>query len=324
VTVMLAVRALASGVGQVARAPLTFAGVVLLTALTALPFAVVMGGRLQSALNEQPPVMLGSEEIDADWWLEFRRHAEGLEATFTPAIIGFAAPLSVLSAILDGAAPPEALLVPLGLAVVTWAFIWGLAIARFREPGERRLGALVAAGARTWPRFVVISGVAVAAQVGLYLTVHAVLFGPVFGTITGAMAHERDAFLVRVALYLVFGACLATVSLAADYTRISLALRPSARLIEAGRDGVAFVFRWWRPVAVVFLVPTLIMGVLYLIYGVGEAYGGSRVAGWRGVAIGQAFVFTRLAMRLVVMASEVRLFNQASTSVANPGPPAAT
>lgn len=335
-TVRLAMRALASGVGQVARAPFTFAGVVLLTALTALPFAVMMGDRLQSALNQQPPVVLGAEEIDADWWLEFRRHAEGLEATFTPAIIGFAAPLSVLSAILDGAAPPAPLLVPLGLAVVTWAFIWGVAIARFREHGDRRLGTLVAAGGRTWLRFVVVSVVAVGAQLALYLTVHAVLFGPVFEALTGTMAHERDAFLVRVALYLVFGACLATVSLAADYTRIALALGPTGSLGASARAGVGFVARWWRPVAVVFLVPTLIMGVLYLIYGVGEAYGGSRVAGWRGVAIGQAFVFTRLAMRLVVIASEVRLFEQSggpegppprtqvSRSVANPGPPAAT
>jgi hypothetical protein len=314
-TVMLAMRALASGAGQVVRAPLTFASVVLLTAITALPFAVVMGGRLQSALNDQPPVMLGSEEIDADWWLEFRRHAEGLEATFTPAIIGFAAPLSVLSAVLDGQAPSAPLLVPLGLAVVAWAFIWGMAIARFREHGERRPGALVAAGGRTWARFVAISVVAMAAQLVLYLTVHAVLFGPVYEALTGTMARERDAFLVRVALYLVFGAGLAVVSMAADYSRIALALRPSASIVEAGRAGTAFIVRWWRPVAVVFLVPTVVMGVLYLLYGVGEAYGGSRVAGWRGVAIGQTFVFTRLAMRLVVMASEVRLFERIAASL---------
>ena len=80
-------RAVASGLGQVIRAPLTVIAVLMLTVLTVLPFGLIMGSRLQAELNNQPPVMLGSEEIDADWWLEFRRHAEGLDATFTPAII---------------------------------------------------------------------------------------------------------------------------------------------------------------------------------------------------------------------------------------------
>ena len=71
---MIALKAFLSSLGQVLRAPFTLAAVLTLTIITVLPFGLVMGSRLQSALNDQPPVMLGSEEIDADWWLEFRRH----------------------------------------------------------------------------------------------------------------------------------------------------------------------------------------------------------------------------------------------------------
>ena len=310
---MIALGAFFSGLGQVIRAPLTLIAVLILTVLTAVPFGLVMGSRLQSALNDQPPVMLGSEEIDADWWLEFRRHAEGLNATFTPAIIGFAAPLSNLSGVLDGTVPDPVMALPIGIAIVTWAFIWGWAIERFRSGGSRSASALIRAGFRTLPRFIAISVAATIVQVILYLTIHAALFGPVFSTLTASMSNERNAFLVRVALYLVFGVFLAGVSLLADYARVGSVLGRGA-----WRESSRFVRRNWSSVAALFLITTIVLGVSYVLYGVGEAYGGSRVAGWRGVAIGQAFIILRLAMRLVAIASEVRLFERLSSGRAAP------
>ncbi len=300
---MIALGAFFSGLGQVVRAPLTVLAVLLLTFLTAVPFGLVMGSRLQSALNDQPPVMLGSEEIDADWWLEFRRHAEGLNATFTPAIIGFAAPLSNLSGILDGTMPDPVMALPIAVAIVTWAFIWGWAIERFRSGGSRNAGALIQAGFRRWPGFVAISVAAMLAQVVLYLTIHAVLFGPVFSALTASTPDERTAFFIRVALYLVFGVFLAGVSLLADYARIGSALGRGAWV-----ESSSFVKRNVPSVAALFLITAIILGVLFVLYGVGEAYGGSRVAGWRGVAIGQAFIIVRLTMRLIAIASEVKLY----------------
>ena len=302
---MIVLQAFFSGFGHVIRAPFTVLAVLVITVLTAVPFGLVMGSRLQTALNDQPPVILGSEEIDADWWLEFRRHAEGLNATFTPAIIGFAAPLSNLSGVLDGTRPDPMMALPIAIAIVTWAFIWGWAIARFRSGGPRRAGALIAAGFRTLPRFVAISIVATIAQVILYLTIHAALFGPVFSLLTLSMPDERTAFFIRVVLYVVFGVFLAGVSLLADYARIGSVLGHGA-----WNESSSFVKRNWSSVAALFLITTIILGVLFVAYGVGEAYGGSRVAGWRGVAIGQAFIILRLAMRLVAIASEVRLFER--------------
>jgi hypothetical protein len=304
---MMGLRAFLTGLGSVIRAPFTVAAVVALTVVTAIPFGLVMGARLQTALNVQSPIALGAEEIDADWWLEFRRQAKGLDATFTPAIIGFAAPLSNLSAVLDGTTPPAVMAVPAGIAIVVWAFIWGWAIERFRTGGSSRASQLWRAGLARVPRFIGISVAALAVQVVLYLTVHAVLFGPVFAALTGGMTSERNAFAVRVILYLIFGALAATVSLVADYARISSAIGS-----QGWREGLAFVRRWWPSVATLFLVTTVLLGLLMLTYGVGDAYGGSRVAGWRGVVIGQTFVIVRLVMRLVTIAAEVRLFERLS------------
>jgi hypothetical protein len=304
---MTAIRAFLSGLGAVMRAPLTVAAACLLTFITAVPFALVMGERVQHALNDQPPIVLGSEEIDADWWLEFRRHAEGLEATFTPAIIGFAAPLSNLSAVLDGELQSTVMLVPIAIAIVTWSFLWGVAIERFRSGGSRRAGALIQAGLRSLPRFVAIAVAAAVAQLILYFTIHKLLFAIVFPAITGGMANEAAAFAVRVVLYLVFGLFIAAVSLVADYSRIASALRDSA-------GGAAFVRANWGSALSLLVVVTFTLGVFFLLYGVGEAYGGSRVAGWRGVLIGQAFVILRIAMRLVTIASEVQLFERRSRS----------
>lgn len=303
---MIALAAFFSGAVQVLRAPFTLAAVLILTVITVLPFGLVMGGRLQSALNDQPPVMLGSEEIDADWWLEFRRHARGLEATFTPAIIGFAAPLSNLSALLDGEPQGWVMAGPIAVAIATWAFIWGWAIERFRSGGSRNAAALFRSSLRSWPRFLLIGTAAAAAQIALYLTIHALLFGPVYSALTGSMPRERDAFVVRAVLYLIFGACLAVVSAVADYSRIASVLR--------GPSGAAFARQWWTSVAALYVMGAVILGVLLIAYGVGEAYGGSRVAGWRGVAIGQAFIIVRLALRLVAIAGEVRLYERLAPS----------
>ena len=60
-----------------------------------------------------------------------------------------------------------------------------------------------------------------------------------------------------------------------------------------------------------YLIKPFVFGfvIVTIAYGTLEVYGGSRVGGWRAVAIGQAYVLVRLALRLLFAASELRLFN---------------
>ena len=146
---MMPVRALLSGLGLVFRAPILVASVVVLTMAAAIPFGIVLGTRLQEALANQPPIALGSGEIDADWWVEFRAQADGLAATFTPAVIGFAATLDNLSSILDGTARPLALAGPVILAGLLWAWLWGGVLTRFQS-GPLGLRKFVSAAFSHW------------------------------------------------------------------------------------------------------------------------------------------------------------------------------
>jgi hypothetical protein len=61
-------------------------------------------------------------------------------------------------------------------------------------------------------------------------------------------------------------------------------------------------------------------GIIFVLvtvaYGTLEIYGGSRVGGWRAIAIGQAYVFVRLGIRLAFASSELRLFNANHTAAA--------
>jgi hypothetical protein len=308
-----AARALAQGMSDVARAPWLVIAAAAITMAMALPFAVVLGTRLHASLASQPPVALAETEIDPEWWEEFRRHASGLEATFTPAVLGFAAALDSISGLLDGRQPPVAVLGPLALSIVAWAFLWGGMLRRF-ERGERiGLRRFVESGFALLPRFTAIAALAAAIMIVLYLTWHRLLFGPVYRSLASMTSVERDAFLVRVVLYLLFIAPLVVVGLIADYARIASVVGQPQSFGEAMRAGARFVRDYAGAVIMLFVMAAMILLIVTLAYGALEVYGGSQVSGWRAVAIGQLYILFRLAMRLAIAASELRLFARGAT-----------
>ena len=310
-----AVRAFGEGMWAVVRAPILLAAVALATLLVAMPFGLVLGQRVQTSLANQPPLAAGGGEIDPDWWAEFRNHASGLEATFTPTVIGFAAPLDNLSAVLDGTARPIALAGPIALAVVLWAFLWGGLMDRFvrgRAAGPR---GFLAAGWRHFSRFAIISLASGVVILVLYLTVHAVLFGPVYTWLAGRADSEPLAFLWRIGLYVIFGGLIAVVGLVADYARVSVVVSDGRSAREAIRLGATFVRRHFSTVLTLYVLTGTMFVAVLAAYGVLDIYGGSRVGGWRAIVLGQAYILARLAIRLMVAASEVALFRSVGDHV---------
>lgn len=303
-----AVRSLAAGLWLVLRAPILVAVVVVITMAAAAPFGAILGSKLQESLANQPPIPLGSGEIDAEWWAEFRAHAQGLAATFTPTVIGFAAPLDNLSAILDADRRPLAIIGPVILTALIWAWLWGGIIHRFTVGRGVSAREFVSAASAHAPRFVVVSAAAAVAQLALYLTIHPVLFGPVFNALVANTDSERTAFFIRIGLYVVFGIPLVLVTLAADYTRVGLVVTGPSPIRGAFTTGINFIRRHLGSVLVLYVLTGLLFVALLVFYGAGEIYGGSRVGGWRGVLIGQAYIVARLVIRLTFAASEVQLF----------------
>jgi hypothetical protein len=302
-------RALTQGLIDVLKAPLLLIAIAILLLLITVPFAAALHSRLQASLSVQPPVSLNETEIDPEWWMEFRNHARGLEATFTPAVLGFAATLDGISNVLDGRGLPAALLLPFALSIVAWAFIWGGSLRRFQAGRGLGAGGFARAGMSQLVSFVILAAIAAAVNVALYLTLHKVLFGPVHATLVGMTSTERDAFLVRVMLYVIFLAPVAMVGLIADYARVATVAAGAGSPIVAMRAAIAFIRARTGAVIALYLITGLIFVVITVAYGTLEVVGGSQVGGWRAIAIGQAYVFVRLAIRLTFASSELRLFS---------------
>jgi hypothetical protein len=310
---MTPVGAFVGGVGAVLKAPMVIIAAVLLTLLIALPFAAVLGSRVERSLASQPPVSLNETEIDPEWWQEFRAHARGLEATFTPAIVGFAAPLDSISAVLDGRRPALAIVGPILLSIAVWAFLWGGALRRYSAGRAIGWRAFIAAGLQLWPRFIIISLAAMLAIVLLYLTLHALLFGPVYDFLASRTSSERTAFFARVVLYAIFFAPVAMVGLVADYARIASVVGSSNRLGDTIRAAITFMQNHFGVVTALYLIVGAVFVLVTVGYGVLEIYGGSQVGGWRAIVLGQLYIVFRLAIRLTVAAASLRLFAARST-----------
>jgi hypothetical protein len=315
-----AFRALAGGAAAVLMAPHLIVVVLFATLLAAAPFGAWLSVRLQTALAGQPLRPNNPAEIDPEWWLEYRSHATGIEATFTPAIVGFAAPLGNLSALLDGTPQPLVLIVPAAIAAITWAFLWGGLLSRFARRGRIGVRAFAAASRHYWMTFIQIAALAVVGQAILYLTVHRLLFGPVFNAFASREPSEQSALIFRMVLYVIFGSGLAAVSLMADYAR-ALAVGTGQRRVPV------LVAEAWRvvktrtgPVVTVFLLTGALFVALLVLYGTAETTGGSRLGGWRAIALGQAYILARLTIRLLAAASEVRLL-QVSSEIGESGRP---
>lgn len=300
---------------DVVKAPGVLIAVTIGSLLIALPFAAVLHSRLQDSLSLQPHVSLADTEIDPEWWMEFREHARGLEATFTPAVLGFASTLDGLSGVLDGKVPPLALLAPLLLSVAMWAFVWGGVLHRFKRGGAIGPGGFLRAGRAHLLTFLVIAAAAAAVNIVLYLTVHRILFGPIHRALLALTTTERDAFFMRVALYLIFLALVAIVSLVADYARIAAVTGRGSTSASIGA-AVDFIRRHAAAVVGLYVMTGAMFVLITVAYGALEIYGGSQVGGWRAIVIGQAYVVVRLAIRLTFAASELRLFSANQTAAA--------
>jgi hypothetical protein len=304
--VAAALRAFVFGLWSVGRAPLVVGGVVLATLLATVPFALVVAGELEAALVNQPEIDLQAQEIDAEWWMEFRRHASGLVATFTPAVLGFAAPLANISDLLDATPRPWALAVPVLVYALVWAFLWGGLLTRFVRGAPIGVTAAVRASLRHLPAFIAISLAAGLALILLYVTLHPLLFSVLYERIAASANSEVTAFTARVLLYVLFAAALASVGLIADYARVLLVTRDAASVAQALRTSLHFVMR--HKAAVVTLA-ALSLGVFVMML---AAYGivDRRFGGWRGVLLAQAFIVARLALRLATAASQARLVSR--------------
>jgi len=301
-----AARAAVQGLALAFRAPGLIAAIVLITIITAVPFALAIEGPVMDSLAVQPPVStLSASEVDAEWWQEFRRHASGLVATFTPAILGFAAPLETVSAVLDGTPRPLALAAPIAISAIIWAWLWGGILHRFAT-GVSSPRAFIAAARRHFVPMLGVSVVAATVSLLLYVTIHPLL-GAVYDLVAPQMTAERNAFVVRVVVYVVFGAALMIVNAVFSFARIAMVTGGERRWLPAMSSGWTFVRTHLTSVTALYVIFFVVFAAAMVAYGAAETLGGARVGGWRAVAIGQMFIVFRIGLRIAFSGAQVRL-----------------
>ena len=300
-----ALASLGTGAGRVLRAPGVLVVVWVCTVAAALPFALVLGGQLQTALAHQPPIDLAAEEINADWWREYRGRATGLAATFTPAVLGALAPVSNFSALLDGTPRPWALAGPVITYAIVWSLLLGGVLHRYHY-GPAGVRTTSAAALRYFPQFVTLTVLAGAVVLLLFVTLHRLIFGVGYSALISGLDSEWSAFAVRVVLYLLFGAVLALVGVTVDYARVALVARTVTSIPDAVAAALRFVQRHTGSVLMLMLFTAVLFAALVAVYIAAD----QELRGWRSVLLGQLFVAMRLITRLTSAASQVDLFRR--------------
>jgi hypothetical protein len=304
-------RAFGLGWRRVFTAPTLLVGLWLVTLLGALPAAWTM----KTAITEHVGSSLVASRIaavpDEGWWGEFLAHAGGAALTLQPDIIGAAAPVSNLSQFLDAPGVPRSLVATVVLGLLAWLFLTGGFIDRYAR--GRRLGSRVFFGACgvfffRFLRLGVLVGIGYWLLAGPY---HSLLFSLAYPWLTRETSVERVAFVWRMAMYLVWLAPLVLLNLTADYAKVRAVVEDRHSMIGALVAGWRFVRRHWGHVVSLYLANALVLAVALAIY-VLVAPGG-RGGDWRLIAvlaIGQAWILSRIATKLAFIATATALFQQ--------------
>ncbi len=303
------IRALLDGVQRVLNAPALVAGLYLATLAAVIPMGVALHESINTHLGNSLVADRVAAAVDTAWWDEFTERSTGIEQTFVPQIIGFAAVLSNLSTMVDSEPPRGAIATLVVVYVLIWAFLVGGVIDRLaRQRPLRGAGFFSACGHHVF-RIARLGVVVAFVYWLLFDVVHRWLFDDLIGLLTRDLTVERNAFLLRMVLYAVFMVLVIGVNLLFDYTKIRVVVEDRRSVLGALLGAWRFVRR--RPGATVGLY--LVNGALFVaVLGayavVAPGVGSAGIDMWTGFLTGQAYIAARVFTKLLFYASETAYF----------------
>jgi hypothetical protein len=303
-----ALPAFSTGWRRVLTAPRMLAGVWLATTLAAVPSALAVKSAIAGDLGASLIASRVAAGADSGWWQEFLARAQGEAATLKPIVIGPAAPVANWSGFLDepGVPPAVAVAVVGGLAV--WLFLSGGLIDRLAR--ARPVGTRVFFGAcgLFFFRFLRLSLLVGAVYWILAVPFHHVVFDYIYRWLTRDSSAERVAFFWRVVCYVVWLAPILIVNAVADYAKTRAVVEDRRSMIGALVAGVRFVRRHAAAACALYLANGLVLAVAFALYLLVAP--GARGGDWRLIAvlaIGQAWILARIAVRLAFLSTSVAL-----------------
>jgi hypothetical protein len=293
------------GLGRVRRAPALVCGLWLTALAVTIPPALVLRASISAHLGSSVEANAAADGVNWDWMQEFRSSEQPLATTLRPDVIGFATVLDNASAMADMNTRPQVVILSSAVYVLLLIFLSGGMIDRLaRDRAVRAHGFFSACGGLAFRvfRLSVIAGLVYAALFG---SVHAWLLDDVFRNTTRNLSVERTAFLVRIVLYVVFFLVVGAFNMLFDYAKVRLVVEDRRSVVAAMR----FIRVQPRFAAGVYAMNVVSFGVVLGVYAlVAPGAGSSGWPIWGAFIVGQAYIATRQAVKLLFWASETAAF----------------
>jgi hypothetical protein len=314
----------------VRRAPALLVGGWLITIIVAAPAAWTVRSAIRDHLGRSLAADRAADSVNYDWWQEFVSQASGAAGTFTPSILGFAAPLGNLSSIADALPLPSGIAATVLGFLVVQIFLTGGIVDRFAR--DTRLGsyAFLAACGASFFRLLRLGAGALVFYWLLFVEARPLL-DDLQTLLTRDFTAERQAFAVYAALTVTFLLVVAAINLVFDFAKVRLVVEDRRSAIGSLVAGLRFVVRQPLAAAGLYGINVLVFAAvlgLYAIAAPGAAVSGGALV-W-ALLVMQLFILARLWARLVFVASETALFQSrlaharyVARPVPTPPPPAA-
>ncbi len=297
--------AFVDGLMRVKHAPWLVIGLWLATVLVALPFAMMLQALIGEHLGASLAAQSAADSVNFDWWNEFLAQTSGVGVSFVPAILGFAAVMKNLSAVVDTTRLPTVIAVAVAAHMVVSLFLIGGIMDRLARDRAIGAGAFFAACGVYAFRFVRLAVLATAAYWVLFFTYHDWLFDRLYPALIQDVTLERTAFFYRAGLYALFVAPLLLVNLIIDYAQVRAVVEDRRSMIGALVAGWRFVRRHPGAAIGLYALDALLFLFVIGVYFLTAPGANSNALAF---AVGQLYIVLRVIVRLQFVASQIALF----------------
>jgi len=317
-------RAWLGGLRLVGRWP----SLVLWVYLTSLAIAAPLAVSMRSALKWSIGGSLVDEKLrtgfDMVWYGEYTAAAEGLEATFSPSVVGILPMLDNFERLLDGSVwrGQKALVGAGALLLLAWTLFAGGILDRYANPGEPHSRVrFFSHGGLYFFRFLRLLLISLLLY-GLLIRGAAEPLHRWVEQATRETTVERTVIAAHASVYALVGFLLMLISAVLDYAKIAMVVEKRHSAVLAFLRGLRFVLTY--PASTLGLYFGLVLGgvLLFAIYAVFAP--GAGQATWTAVLLaflcGQAYLLARLVLKLWFLSAQTSLFlaHQGSASSGSP------
>jgi len=291
---------------RVINAPALTLGILLATFLCALPMALVVKDALERHLGDSLEADTAVSGWNTTWAAEFSAQSSGLGSTFTHEILGFGGTMAIVSNLFDNVGLTREMALAVAVYIGLWIFLSGGVLDRLSRGRPVRVAAFFAACGVFFMRFLRLAVVIGIAYCVLFSWVHPFLFGTIYNRFTRDMTEERDAIVLRGALYLIFALALMIVSLVADFAKVRAVVEDRHSMIGALGASLRFLRRRFVRAAALYALNVLALLVILRLWL--QVAPSAATAPWLALLIGQIYLLMRVWAKLAFMASETVYF----------------